>query len=91
MGRNLKGGSHILGKGTICVEWEGCFCNSWVMGMGKKEIQPGTGKAIYLSAGRAGSGRTLHSALAPTAVARQPDARARARSAPAVRPEHTQN
>lgn len=76
MGRNLKGGSHILGKGTICVEREGCFCNSWVTGMGKKEIQAGTVKAIYLWAGRAGSGRTLHTALTPTAVARQPDAQA---------------
>lgn len=61
------------------------------MGMGKKEIQAGIVKAAYLSAGRAGSGRPLHTALMPTAVARQPAAQARARSAPAVRPEHTQN
>lgn len=71
-GGDPEGGSHIPGKATICVEQEGCFCNSWVMGMGKKEIQAGIVKAAYLSAGRAGSGRPLHTALMPTAVARQP-------------------
>lgn len=46
MGRSLKGGWHILGKGTICVDKEHSFCNSWVMGMGKEEIQAGTANAI---------------------------------------------
>lgn len=45
-GRSLNEGSHILGKGTICVKEEGCFCNSWVTEMDKEEIQAGTANAI---------------------------------------------